>query len=275
MIMSKLRKALDKAKEAREGLVEDIVIDDKISSPLRTSPIKKQEKPFEKINPTYHHTAIKQIDFDNLENNKIISICHGNAVADQLKILRTQILSQLKKLQGNSLLITSANPGEGRTVTAINLAITLSQQIDGTVLLVDADLRKPSIHTLLGFDAENGLSDYLRGKAQIADLLVNPGMHRLVVLPGGKAIPNSSEHLGSPRMEALINELKERYTDRFIIFDSPPLLASADSLVLSRFIDGILMVVEAEKTSKEDLKRAMELLRDKPVIGTVLNKIKQ
>jgi non-specific protein-tyrosine kinase len=275
MIMSKLRKALDKAKEAREGLVEDIVIDDKISSPLRTSPIKKQEKPFEKINPTYHHTAIKQIDFDNLENNKIISICHGNAVADQLKILRTQILSQLKKLQGNSLLITSANPGEGRTVTAINLAITLSQQIDGTVLLVDADLRKPSIHTLLGFDAENGLSDYLRGKAQIADLLVNPGMHRLVVLPGGKAIPNSSEHLGSPRMEALINELKERYTDRFIIFDSPPLLASADSLVLSRFIDGILMVVEAEKTSKEDLKRAMELLQDKPVIGTVLNKIKQ
>lgn len=273
--MSKLRKALDKAKEAREGLVEDIVIDDKISSPLRTSPIKKQEKPFEKINPTYHHTAIKQIDFDNLENNKIISICHGNAVADQLKILRTQILSQLKKLQGNSLLITSANPGEGRTVTAINLAITLSQQIDGTVLLVDADLRKPSIHTLLGFDAENGLSDYLRGKAQIADLLVNPGMHRLVVLPGGKAIPNSSEHLGSPRMEALINELKERYTDRFIIFDSPPLLASADSLVLSRFIDGILMVVEAEKTSKEDLKRAMELLQDKPVIGTVLNKIKQ
>jgi non-specific protein-tyrosine kinase len=76
-------------------------------------------------------------------------------------------------------------------------------------------------------------------------------------------------------MEALINELKERYTDRFIIFDSPPLLASADSLVLSRFIDGILMVVEAEKTSKEDLKRAMELLQDKPVIGTVLNKIKQ
>ena len=275
VIMSKLRKALDKAKEAREGLAGDIIIDDKILTPLRTSPVKKQEKPFEKINPTYHHTVIKQIDFDNLENNKIISICHGNAVADQLKILRTQILSQLKKLKGNSLLITSANPGEGRTVTAINLAITLSQQIDGTVLLVDADLRNPSIHTLLGFDAENGLSDYLRGKAQIADLLVNPGMHRLVVLPGGKAIPNSSEHLGSPRMEALVNELKERYTDRFIIFDSPPLLTSADALVLSRFIDGILMVVEAEKTSKEDLKRAMELLRDQPVIGTVLNKIKQ
>ena len=253
VIMSKLRKALDKAKEAREGLAGDIIIDDKILTPLRTSPVKKQEKPLEKINPTYHHTVIKQIDFDNLENNKIISICHGNAVADQLKILRTQILSQLKKLKGNSLLITSANPGEGRTVTAINLAITLSQQIDGTVLLVDADLRNPSIHTLLGFDAENGLSDYLRGKAQIADLLVNPGMHRLVVLPGGKAIPNSSEHLGSPRMEALVNELKERYTDRFIIFDSPPLLTSADSLVLSRFIDGILMVVEAEKTSKRIL----------------------
>ena len=273
--MSKLKKALEKAKEARKDHFEDLVIDEDRSTPVTSLPVTKQEKPFEKVDPSYVHTKIKHIDFQNLEKNKIISICHGNVVADQLKILRTRILTYLRDAGGNSLLIASANPGEGRTVTAINLAIALSQQIDGTVLLVDADLRKPSIHNLLGFDSDKGLSDYLRGKAEIHDLLVNPGMPRLVVLPGGKPLPNSSEHLGSPRMESLVKELKERYSDRFIIFDSSPLLTSADPLVLSRFVDGILMVVEAEKTTKEELKGAMDLLRDRPIIGTMLNKTKQ
>lgn len=274
--MSKFRKALEKAKEARKNHIEDIVIEKERSTPAPVTgvPTGKQEARFEKVNPSYVHTKVKHIDFQNLEKNKIISICHGNVVADQLKILRTRILTYLKEAGGNSLLVVSANSGEGRTVTAINLAIALSQQIDGTVLLVDADLRQPSIHRLLGFDIDKGLSDYLRGKADIHDLMINPGMPRMVVLPGGKPLPNSSELLGSPRMEFLVRELKERYADRFIIFDSSPLLTSADPLVLSPFIDGILIVVEAEKTTKEDLKSAMELLRGKPVIGMVLNKTK-
>jgi len=273
--MSKLKKALEKAKEARNKTMEVPIIDrEPITPPLqRLSPL-KQGKRFDKVNPTYHHTKVQHIDFQNLEKNKIISICHGNEVADRIKILRTQILQSLKDVHGNSLLITSPNPGEGRTVTAINLAIALSQQIDGTVLLVDADLMKPSLQNLLGLDVDRGLSDYLRGKAEIPELMINPGIPRLVVLPGGKPLPNSSELLGGPQMQYLVQEMKERYSDRFIIFDSSPILTSADPLVLSRFVDGILMVVEAEKTKKEDLQRAIELLRDKPIIGTVFNKMK-
>lgn len=273
--MSKLKKALEKAKEARKNSMEVPIIDrEPIFSPLKKLSTITQGMRFDKVNPTYHHTQVQNIDFENLEKNKIISICHGNEVADRIKILRTQILQSLKKLHGNSLLIASANPGEGRTVTAINLAIALSQQIDGTVLLVDADLRKPSVHSLLGLDVERGLSDYLRRKAEIPELMINPGIPRLVVLPGGKPLPNSSELLGAPQMQYLVQEMKERYSDRFIIFDSSPILTSADPLVLSRFVDGILMVVEAEKTNKEDLQRAIELLRDKPIIGTVFNKVK-
>jgi protein-tyrosine kinase len=155
---------------------------------------------------------------------------------------------------------------------AANLAISLSQQIDGTVLLVDADLRKPSIHELFELDVQGGLSDYLKKKAELPNLLVNPGIPRLVILPGGKPTNNSSELLGAPRMESLIKEMKERYPDRFIIFDSPPLLTGADALVLSRYMDGIIIVVEAEKTKKDDLARIFELLKDRPVIGTVFNK---
>ena len=176
--MSKLKKALEKAKEARKNSMEAPIIDrEPISSPLQKLSTINQGKRFDKVNPTYHHTKVQHIDFQNLEKNKIISICHGNEVADRIKILRTQILQHLKEAQGNSLLIASANPGEGRTVAAINLAISLSQQIDGTVLLVDADLRKPSVHSLLSLDVDRGLSDYLRGKAEIHELMILSLIH--------------------------------------------------------------------------------------------------
>lgn len=274
--MSKLRKALEKAKQSRQQ--EDMNYHDTTQEPsaserIATTPGKSQNLiAVEKVNPSYHQTKVQPIDFENLEKNRIISICHGNVIADRIKILRTQILNYMREAGGNTLLVASSNPGEGRTVTAINLAIALSQQIDGTVLLVDADLRKPSIHTVLGIDVDKGLSDYLRGKAEIPELLINPGIPRLVILPGGKPIANSSELLGAPRMKLLVKEMKERYADRIIIFDSSPLLASADSMVLSRYIDGILIVVEAEKTTQEDLKRTLELLKERPVIGTVFNK---
>jgi len=273
--MSKLRKALEKAKAARQRLDDNYIAEVQLHIPVTHDTAEKnQMRSFEKVNPVYQQTRIQHVDFQRLEENRVISSCIDNMVADRLKILRTQVLEHIKEAGGNTLLIASPNPGEGRTITAINLSISLAQQIDGTVLLVDADLRKPSIHNLLGLEVKRGLSDYLRGKADIQDLMINPGIPRLVVLPGGKAIANSSELLGSPRMQWLIKEMKERYDDRFIIFDSPPLLTNADTLVLSRYVDGILMVVEAEKTKKDDIKQAIELLKERPIIGTIFNKTK-
>ncbi len=280
--MTKLKKALEKAKEARQddtGTLDQTPppVDAEGSAPVQGE---QPEPSFEgEVQVTYTKTKVIPIDPELLKKNKVISLFHEHQTTDQLKILRTQILTQLEEKGGNSLLITSTRPGEGKTFTAINLAISIAQELSRTVLLVDADLRPPAyLHKdfstdFLGLNTGQGLSDYLLRKAEIPDLLFNPGIEKLTMLPGGKSLPNSAEHLGSDRMEALVEEIKNRYSgDRIIIVDSPALLTCSDPMVLSRYVDGILLVVEAEKTSADDLKRAMELLKDKPVLGTMLNK---
>ena len=178
-------------------------------------------------------------------------------------------------------MITSANPHEGKTFTAINLGVSIAQELDRTVLLVDADLRNHNHHhkdfavDFFGTGMTDGLSNYLLGQAEIPDLLVNPGIDRLVLMPAGRPLPNSPELLGSPRMVMLVNDIKRRYAgDRIIIFDSPSLLHYADPLILTRYVDCILLVVEEERTTADDVQKAMELLKDKAFFGTVLNKSK-
>jgi len=177
-------------------------------------------------------------------------------------------------------LITSANPGEGKTFTAINLGICLAQELNRTVLLVDADLRNPTTrhydfaNDFFSIKAGRGLADYLLGQAEVPDILLNPGIQKLTILPAGRQLPNSAELLGSARMAGLVDEMKKRYPDdRIIIFDTPSLLCG-DPMVLSRYIDAVLLVVEQEKTTARDLHRATELLKNRKILGTILNKSK-
>jgi protein-tyrosine kinase len=270
--MSQLKKALEKAKEARKDHPE------KFEQPAPAPPITKFvsqgtiEQPYKPIKPVYTHTRRCVIDQLLIRRNRIISVCTEDE-ADRIKILRTQIINTLRDGGKNTLLVTSANHREGKTLTAINLAISFSHQTNQTVLLVDADIRKPSIHDFLGLGEHPGLSDYLSGRAEISDLFVNPGMDRIVILPGGKPMRNSAELLASARMSQLFEDIKQKYPERFIIFDGAPVLKSADPLVSSNFIESILIVVEAEKTSRDDLKRVFEMLKHKPIIGTVFNKV--
>ncbi|HPC02639.1 MAG TPA: AAA family ATPase [Syntrophales bacterium] len=268
--MSKLKKALEKARLSREGIPEPAADAEKTAGDEAVLPRVSSE-----INPTYVHTKIQHIDYHRLVDQRIISIHHCNAVSDRFKLLRTQVLSLLRENGSNCILIASANRREGRTTTAINMAISMAQQLDNTVLLVDSDFKEPAVHKILGLSAEQGLSDCLLGKAAVEETLINPGISRLVVLPGGRPIPNSAEILGAPRTETIFRELKERYADRYLIFDSPPLLASADSLILSDYADAILLVVEAERTTTNDLLRTRDLLGGKPVIGTIFTKVRQ
>jgi non-specific protein-tyrosine kinase len=278
--MSKLKKALEKAKVNR-------VHDDQTSVNRLINKTNKTPKPIEvdecrpELNINYSTTKVKKIGDRTLQKGKVISLFHDLEKVDQIKTLRTQILNKLKEIGGNSILITSANPYEGKTFTAINLGVSIAQELHKTVLLVDCDLKNHSNHhksfgkDFFGTQLAEGLSDYLLEQAELQDLLINPGIERLVLLPAGKSLPNSAEMLGSYRMELLVNDIKCRYPeDRIVIFDSSSLLTSADPLVLTRFVDGILLIVEEEKTTTEDLRKAMELLKDKPVIGTVMNKTK-
>lgn len=277
--MSKLKKALEKAKETRGFENQNTQREIRQSPKTIIAHSKLDEKCRPEIEVCYSDTKIKKIEERLLKKGKVISLFHDTEKIDEIKTLRTQVLNQLNQVGGNSILITSANPYEGKTFTAINLGVSIAQELDRTVLIVDADLRKHNgrhknfATDFFGTDMDEGLSNYLLGQAEIPDLLVNPGIERLVLLPAGRPLPNSAELLGSPRMVRLVNDIKSRYSnDRVIIFDSSSVLTSADPLVLTRYVDGILFVVEHEKTTADQLKKSMELLKEKPVFGTIMNK---
>jgi non-specific protein-tyrosine kinase len=277
--MSKLKKALEKAKETRGNESLNVSRNIKNSTKTTKTNVTLDTECRPEIEVCYSETKVKKIDESRLKKGKVISLFHDMDKIDEIKTLRTQVLNNLNQLGGNSLLITSANPYEGKTFTAINLGVSIAQELDRTVLLVDADLRKHTKYhkdfavDFFGTDMNEGLSNYLLGQAEIPELLVNPGIERLVILPAGRPLPNSAELLGSPKMVMLVNDIKRRYSDdRIVIFDSSSVLNCADPLVLSRYVDGILLVVEQEKTTREELKKSMGLLKDKPVFGTIMNK---
>jgi len=220
----------------------------------------------------YTQTRIFRVNHHTMRDNRLISFFDESHVSAQYKILRTQILHKTKEEGLNTILVTSAGESEGKSITAANLAISLAREVTHTVLLVDADLRNPSLHRLFGVEPEGGLSDCLLNDIPLSDLLINPDINKLTILPGRHKLPESAEIVGSPKMMELIHEMKNRYQDRYIIFDSPPLIGSADTLILSKFVDGVILVVEYGRTQKDQIEKAMELLKEINVIGTILNK---
>jgi capsular exopolysaccharide synthesis family protein len=171
-----------------------------------------------------------------------------------------------------TLAITSTSDKTGNSLTAANLAISIAMELNRTALLVDANFQNPAINKLFGFKADIGLSDYLLQDTELSTMLFNPGIDRLVILPAGKPMVNSTEMLHSPKMLKLVNELKSRYPTRIIIFDMPPILSQDDALGFSPYVDCVLLVVDEGQTKTEDLKKASVLLKDIQLLGTVFNK---
>lgn len=207
-----------------------------------------------------------------LAEGRVVAGLAQHALADAFRLLRTQVLQRLTLAGYSTLAITSANRGEGKSLTAVNLAISLALHVSRTVLLVDLDLRRPRIHRYFGIEPEAGLNDYLLGDVPLSACLINPGIERLVLLPVRAALEASSELLLAPKMIRLARELKTRYADRLVLYDLPPVLASDDALAFLQHVEGCLLVVQDGGTPKGDLVRAAELLSECDVIGTVLNK---
>jgi protein-tyrosine kinase len=209
-----------------------------------------------------------------LRQNRVLSAESPDAVVQAYKVLRTQVSQRMRANGWRTLGITSPRRGEGKTITAINLAISLAMESSHTVLLVDADLREPSVHTYLGLDIENGLREYLLGALPLEQILIHPLIRRMVVLPGSGPVPSSSELLVSPVMLALVQELKRRYPARHVIFDLPPMLTGDDVLAFAPYLDSMLLVVEEGKTVRAELARAAELIQgsNHNLMGTVLNR---
>jgi capsular exopolysaccharide synthesis family protein len=207
------------------------------------------------------------------ENRILTGGMQASEFVNAYNLLRTQILQIFREHRWNTLAITSPGDSAGKTLTAINLAISIAREVDYTVLLVDANLQQPDLLGHFGLPPRQGLSDYLTTDTPVAELLIRPGIvEHLVVLPGGRPLANSSEMLSSPRMGRLVEEMKARYPSRIIIFDLPPLLTSSDTLAFAPHVDAALLVVEEGVTQKDELQRAVELLGVTNIVGTVLNK---
>jgi protein-tyrosine kinase len=223
----------------------------------------------------YTRTRCVDIPRDSLRENRIVSGFNQCPFTDAYKILSTQVSQKLRANGWNTLAITSPGRREGKTLTAINLAISLATQFNQTALLVDADLRRPSVSDYFRLQPGPGLGDYLMSDTPIDELLIHPGVAGFVFLPSGAPLLNSSEALGWRRMADLVKEMKTRYPSRLVVFDLPPLLHTADVLALAPCIDAALLVVEEGKTLRGDVRRAEMLLTGTHLIGTVLNKSRE
>ena len=170
-----------------------------------------------------------------------------------------------------SILVTSTAPGEGKTFSASNLAISIALNINKHVLLIDADLRRPQLHQRFGFDDGPGLSNYLTDGTDLPSLLLKTSVDKLTLLPGGPPPRNPSELISSERMINLIAEVSARYTDRLIVIDAPPPGLAAETSVLARQVDGILIVVRRGKTQREDLVDLIQCVGEKKILGSIVN----
>ena len=207
-----------------------------------------------------------------LQQNRIIAgLADSKTVGmDAYKMLRTKTLRRLAANDWRMLAVTSTKQGEGKTLTAINLGICISRDRNYDVIVVDTDLRSPSVGQYLGIKPKKGLSDYLEESASLNEILVNPGIEGLAVIPNLQAIENSSEALTSPRMNTLMDELRELSSAVVVIFDLPPLIVD-DALAFAPLVDAMMLVFKVGTTNREDAVAAREMTSEFPIIGCVVN----
>lgn len=197
-----------------------------------------------------------------------------STVAEQYRTLRTNIQATKSKQPLKAIAITSSVHGEGKTITAINLAISMAHDLEKkSILLVDADLRRARISKYLGFKSERGLSELISNGTAIDEALVNLDIENLTVLPAGKIPHNPAEILGSVKMKNLVNLLRERFD--YVIFDTPPIISVTDAGLLGAHTDGVIMVIQASRTQKGVVKHAENLLKQAQakLLGYILTNV--
>jgi Mrp family chromosome partitioning ATPase len=213
-----------------------------------------------------------QLDPVELERNRVIAGVNDSSSSSAYKILRTRLLQRLGTNNWNSVGVTGTVSGEGKSLTAINLAITLARDVNTSVFLVDLDLQRPSVASQLGMPFNKGLSDFLLGNASFEDIVYSPGIDRLAIIPNSRGIAQASELFGSARMDELVGHLQAEQPRRVIVYDLPPLLMSDDVLSFAPRADGLLLVVSQGMTERKTLESAGEVLADMNLIGVVLNR---
>ena len=261
--MSRIEKALEKAAQMRSG-----------EQPVVREQIVPIEASMPRSVPHYAHQAITStivpISTTNLMLTTIIE--PYSSVSEQYRKLKSALVRMTNKdTFRNLIMIASAVAGEGKSMTAINLAISMAQEFDRTVLLIDADLRRPSIHRYLEFEPTLGISDCLQDGVDVGDVIIKTNIGKLSIIPAGKEVDNPLELFSSNKMHDLMEELKHRYNDRYIIIDTPPILPFAETRLLGHLVDGIVFVIQEGLAPKESIQEAIESLKGCSILGVLLN----
>ncbi len=256
--MSKIYKALEKAEEERQGKQDLLSISTLADMEVEPNGPAALPMPTEEI---------------CLQKPLVSLVQPGCLVNEQFHKLRAYLLRINTAENLKTILVTSSNQGEGKSFISANLAIGISHDLHSHALLVECDLRNPTLAQWFGISGGKGLSDYLRGKADIPEILLRTEVQKLSLIPAGNVENRPAELLAGGRMMALVRELRSRYSDRIIILDSTPLLATTEPEVLAKMVDGILVVVKAGSTKRETVAQAVRSLDKEKIIGVVLNDI--
>ena len=221
-----------------------------------------------------------ELDLDKMRQMGMVTAAGGRtSLLEEFRIIKRPLLKRAfgERAKGemppNLIMITSSVPGEGKTYCAINLAMSIAMELDHTVLLVDADVARPSILRTLGLPAQRGLMDILvDDKLDLSDVLLRTNVDTLSILPAGTSTAHSTELLASSTMSNLVTEIANRYPDRVVIFDSPPLLLTSESRVLAGHMGQIVVVVEAQTTTQHAVKEALHKLEGFNNVNLIYNK---
>jgi len=269
--MEKIKDALAKAKVEHA----ETRLSTKFSSP--TVVMQQEAKGFSNTENelgaiNYLDTPVIKLDSAHLEKNRIVAQSKSDTNSYSFDSLRTQILQKMEENNWRTIAVVSPTPQSGKTLVSINLAISIAHQPQKTAILVDFDLRRPKVAAYLGIHTEKSMNDYLQDKAPLKDIMVNPGIDRLVIAPTMKPVSNSAETLSSNKVTNLIAELRDRYDSRIVIFDCPPVLNSDDAMVLLPQVDCILLVIANGMSTQSEIEETLHHLPKENLLGVVFNK---
>ena len=239
-------------------------------------------KPAPKIGPSVPGKRV-ELNLESISaSGLLVPQISRSQLADEYRVIKRPLIANamgkgIGPLQnGNLIMVTSALPGEGKSFTAINLAISIAMELDNTVMLVDADVARPSVLNMLGLPPAPGLLDVVdKNSVDISGVLLRTNIEKLSILPSGTQHPRATELLASDAMIRLLDDMAKRYSDRIIIFDSPPLLLTTEARALATHMGQIVIVVHAEQTTHAAVKQAVDAIQACPVKMMVLNQARQ
>jgi len=273
-------------------IINPVVIAPAIIDPVSAAPVAPSPAPAAPVlakaaSDTSARTgkATRKVDIDlaRLRDMGMVTAAGGRtSLVEDFRIIKRPLLKRAFTPQaagerpGNLIMVTSSLPGEGKTYCAINLAMSIAMELDHTVLLIDADVARPSVMSRMGLPNQRGLMDLLvDDKLDLSDVLLKTNVETLSLLPAGTATPRATELLASQMMSSFVAEIASRYPDRIVIFDSPPLLLTSEAHVLASHMGQIVVVVESEKTTQHAVQEALRQLEGLNNVNLIYNKSRE